>query len=220
MTAALEQDLERRFSTANETIRVGESDITLLRPRNADDLISEADYVKDERLPYWAEVWPSSRILAEWFAGEAGNGRTMLELGCGLGLVTLSAMRAGFEVTATDYYDDALEFTRVNAWRATGREPATRMVDWNDLPGDLGRFDLVVACDVLYTKPYAGLIADAMVKYLATDGTAVVADPGRIAIEEWLEACKAREFRRVETIERKFPVGDKEQTIRIYRMAW
>lgn len=220
MSSPLEQDLERRFSTANETVRVGESDITLFRPRNADDLISEADYVKDERLPYWAEIWPSSRILAEWFSGEVGAGRTMLELGCGLGLVTLSAMQAGFTVTATDYYDDALEFTRVNALRATGREPATRMVDWNHFPDDLGRFDLVVACDVLYTKPYAELIADAMVKYLATGGVGIVADPGRIAIEEWLEACKVREFRRVETMERKFPVNDKEQTIRIYRMAW
>jgi ETFB lysine methyltransferase len=220
VSSELERELERRFSTENETVRLGESEISLFRPRNADDLISEADYVKDERLPYWAEVWPASRILAEWFTGEAGNGRTMLELGCGLGLVTLAAMRAGFKVTATDYYDDALEFTRVNALRATGTEPATRMVDWNDFPDDLGRFDLVVACDVLYTKLYAELIADAMVKYLATGGTAVVADPGRIALEEWLEACKAREFRRVDTIERKFPVKDKVQTIRIYRMAW
>ena len=220
MSPELEQELEQRFSTANEIVRVGESDINLLRPRNADDLISEADYVKDERLPYWAEVWPSSRILANWFAGEVGNGRTMLELGCGLGLVTLAAMQVGFTVTATDYYDDALEFTRVNAMRATGREPATRMVDWNSFPDDLGRFDLVVACDVLYTKQYAELIADAMVKYLATGGTAVVADPGRIGIEEWLEACRVREFRRAGTIEKKFPVGDKEQTIKIYRMAW
>jgi hypothetical protein len=59
-----------------------------------------------------------------------------------------------------------------------------------------------------------------MVRCLATDGTAIMADPGRIAIDDWLAECEAREFRRVETIERKFPVNDKEQTIRIYRMAW
>ncbi len=78
----------------------------------------------------------------------------------------------------------------------------------------------MVACDVLYEKPNAELVANAMVRALATNGEAVMADPGRIAIEEFLEACAAREFRRVETIERKFPVGDKEQTIRIYRLAW
>ena len=220
MTETLEQELTRRFTTAEETVRVGESSVTLLKPRNADDLISEADYVMDERLPYWADVWPSSRILADWFAGEVGNGRTMLELGCGLGLVTIAAMQAGFTVTATDYYEDALLFARANARRATRREPATRMVNWRELPDDLGRFDLVVACDVLYEKAYADLVADAMVKCLATGGEAIMADPGRIAIEEYLEACKKREFRTLETIVKKFPVGDKEQTIRIYRMAW
>lgn len=220
MTETLEQELMRRFTTAEETVKVGETPVSLLKPRNADDLISEADYVKDERLPYWADVWPSSRILADWFAGEVGDGRTMLELGCGLGLVTLAAMQAGFTVTATDYYDDALLFTRLNAKRATGREPATRMVNWREFPDDLGRFDLVVACDVLYEKSYADLVADAMVKCLATNGEAIMADPGRIAIEEYLEACKAREFRTVETLVKKFPVGEKEQTIRIYRMRW
>jgi predicted nicotinamide N-methyase len=94
------------------------------------------------------------------------------------------------------------------------------MVNWRDLPADLGRYDLVVACDVLYEQPYAALVADAMVRALATGGEAVMADPGRIAIEEFLEACTQREFRRVETIERKFAVGDKQQTIRIYRLAW
>jgi predicted nicotinamide N-methyase len=220
LSETLRQQLERRFVTNSETVPVGEGSITLLKPHDADDLISEADYVMDERLPYWADVWPSSRILAEWIADQPGGGRTMLELGCGLGLVTSAAMRAGWNVTATDYYDDALLFTRVNAAAATGREPATRMVNWRDLPADLGRYDLVVACDVLYEKPNAELVANAMVRALATHGEAVMADPGRIAIEEFLEACAACEFRRVETIERKFPVGDKEQTIRIYRLAW
>jgi predicted nicotinamide N-methyase len=220
LTETLREQLERRFVTSSETVPVGEGSITLLKPRDADDLISEADYVMDERLPYWADVWPSSRILAEWIADQPGNGRTMLELGCGLGLVTAAAMQAGFTVTATDYYEDALLFTRVNALAATGREPATRMVNWRELPADLGRYDLVVACDVLYEKPYADLVADAMVRAVATGGEAVMADPGRIAIEEFLEACRQREFRRVETVERKFPVGDKEQTIRIYRLAW
>ena len=220
MNASLEEDLTRRFATVSETVRVGESDVTLLKPRNADDLISEEDYVRDERLPYWADVWPSSQVLADWFTGEVGGGRTMLELGCGLGLVTIAAMQAGFTVTATDYYDDALLFTRLNARRATGREPATRLVNWRELPADLGRFDVVVACDVLYEKANAELVADAMVQCLATGGTAIMADPGRIAIDEFLDACKAREFRRVETVERKFAVGEKEQTIRIYRLAW
>lgn len=220
MNDALERELRRRFVTAEETVRVGEEEVTLLKPRNADDLISEHDFVKDERLPYWADLWPSAIVLAEWFGGEAGNGRTMLELGCGLGLVTIAAMRAGFDVLAADYYEDSLRFTEANAHRAIGRQPRTRMVDWRSMPDDLGKFDYVVACDVLYEKPNAEWIAEAYTRTLASGGTAIMADPGRIAIEEFLDACAAREFRRLETVERKIAVGEKEQTIRIYLMRW
>jgi len=93
-------------------------------------------------------------------------------------------------------------------------------VDWRAMPDDLGRFDVVVACDVLYEKPNAEWVAEAMTQTLASRGTAIMADPGRIAIQEFLDACEAREFRRVDTIERKITVGEKEQTVRVYRLAW
>ncbi len=39
----------------------------------------------------------------------------LLELGCGSGLAVMSALAAGFEVTAVDYYPEALEFVLLNA---------------------------------------------------------------------------------------------------------
>ena len=48
--------------------------VALERPRSADDLISEADFDKDERLPYWADVWPSSTALAGFVAALDGRG--------------------------------------------------------------------------------------------------------------------------------------------------
>ena len=61
----LRADLERRYRTVTRTLELGGREIGLLSPANADDLISEDDYVKDERLPYWADLWPSAQILAE-----------------------------------------------------------------------------------------------------------------------------------------------------------
>src|SRR6478752_2829839 len=90
--------------------------VDIMHPENTDALISEEDMVRDDRLPYWADIWPSSRILARALARETGTGRTLLELGAGLGLVSIGAMRAGYDVLASDYYDDALLFTRANAW--------------------------------------------------------------------------------------------------------
>lgn len=210
------RELERSFVTATVSIDVAGEWISVLKPRNSDDLITEADYVRDERLPYWADVWPSSMILAKRLASEAGGGRSLLELGCGLGIVSVAAMRAGFHVLATDYYQDALRFTRANALRNLQREPQTRMVDWRALPSDLGTFDTIVAADVLYEMTYAELIADALAAGLAAGGVAIIADPGRVALDRFIEACTARGLGRIERDSHPFVEGTIRQTITLY----
>ena len=215
-SARLVRALERRFVTTTVSVDVAGQPVSVLKPRNSDDLISEADYVRDERLPYWADVWPSSVILATRVANDVGKNRSLLELGCGLGIVSVAAMRAGFDVLATDYYEDALRFTRANAWRTLQREPATRMVDWRELPSDLGTFDVIVAADVLYEMTYADFVADALSAGLAPKGTAIIADPGRIAVDRFLEACASRGLARVERKSYPFVEGTIRQTITLY----
>jgi len=179
---ALDAALSRRWTTALEDVTIAGQTWTLFKPANADHLISEADYVMDERLPYWADLWPSARVLAATLATEPGRGRRLLELGCGLGLATIAAISAGFDVLATDYYDDALHVTRSNAARNLGREPHVRLVNWREWPDDLGQFDVVIAADVLYEKEYATLVAQCIARSLAPNGEAIVADPGRLAL--------------------------------------
>jgi len=188
--AALVAALEREFATVVEDVDVGTAVLSVLRPAEPEALIDEAAFARDERLPYWADVWPSTRVLAARLLAEAGAGRRLLELGCGSGVAAVAAARAGFEVTASDYYDDALRFTRANVWRATGRACETRLVDWRALPRDLGRFDVVVASDVLYERPYAALVARAIAGTLARGGVAFVTDPGRIAAPAFVEAAR------------------------------
>lgn len=219
--AALVADLERRFVTEVETVDVDGAPYAILRPRNSDDLITEEDYVRDERLPYWADVWPSSRVLAARLAAVPlvdgiRPGERMLELGCGSGVVAVAGARAGFRVTATDYYDDALRFTRANVWRATGAECETRLVDWRALPADLGYFDLVVASDVLYEPRYAELVAHAIVRTLARGGLALVADPGRIAAPAFLEVMQELGLDAREPEVHRIAANGTQQTIRLY----
>ncbi|MEX2182080.1 MAG: class I SAM-dependent methyltransferase [Gemmatimonadaceae bacterium] len=191
--------LDREFVLDTKVVDVEGWPVRLEKPRNSDDLISEADYAKDERLPYWADLWPSAESLARHLVrtgvdderGRAAVGDalpTALELGCGIGLVTIAAMRAGYRVTGTDYYADALRFTARNALANVGVEPATRHVDWRALPDDLGLFDLVLAADVLYERPYAPLVAAAIARTLAPGGVALVADQGRVGLEAFLAA--------------------------------
>ncbi|MBW8771552.1 MAG: hypothetical protein JF589_17500, partial [Gemmatimonadetes bacterium] len=79
--AARRDELSRRFRTATRDIEVGGRQVQLLMPANADDLIREEDFVRDERLPYWADLWPSARILADELTVMRLAGQRVLELG-------------------------------------------------------------------------------------------------------------------------------------------
>jgi predicted nicotinamide N-methyase len=213
---ALVRALNNRFRTSVEDATVDTHTFSILKPANSDDLIREEDFVKDERLPYWADVWPSSLILAGKLLELDGHGKTALELGCGVGLSTLAATTAGFDVLSTDYYEDALDVTRANVFRNLAKFARTRLVDWRHLPEDLGTFDVVFASDVLYEKEYAELLPVILKQVLAVGGVALIADPGRVAAPVFVEACPLHglEIRGKET--RPFEVGQIRQKIDIY----
>jgi ETFB lysine methyltransferase len=214
------QSLRRRFELAESEVAVAGRSYRLLRPRNIDDLISEEDFAVDERIPYWADVWPSARILAEHIAANDGKGQRLLELGCGIGLPALVARAARFEVLATDYYAEALEFTEANAERNGLEDVDTRLVDWRRLPDDLGQFEVILAADVLYEKPQAALVAAVIAQCLTPNGIALVSDPGRRTAESFSEQCeplglKARCLARVPTVD-----AGAKLTVSIFEVRW
>ncbi len=216
---SLADDLTRRFHTKERSVRIAERNVTLLSPTSADELIDEDQYVEDERLPYWADLWPSAQVLANESALMRWSGLRVLELGCGLGAVAIGAAMAGAEVTATDYYKDALHFAMYNVHRATGRVIETKLVDWTRLPSDLGRFDVVLASDVLYEHRYAALVAHALAMTLVKGGEAIVADPGRIAVDEFLEECADRGIIS-HPDPRIYSEGPIKQTITLHHLYW
>jgi predicted nicotinamide N-methyase len=203
-------------------VEVGGDTLEMLHPESADDLISEADFVEDERLPYWAALWPSAIVMANEIAADRialKKGGRAIELGCGIGLVTTAALSAGMNLLATDYYEPSLEFTRANSCRNTGREAVTQMVNWRDLPAQMGRFDLLLASDVIYEREYAALLPRVFDRLLQFDGRAVIADPGRVATPAFLESCKMTGFRVAEKRSIAWESGVVKQKIDLYTIS-
>ena len=215
----LVKELERRFVVAHSRVELPGGRVDIMHPENTDALISEEDMVRDDRLPYWADIWPSSRVLARALAAEHGTGRTMLELGAGLGLASIGAMRAGYDVLASDYYEDALLYTSANAWRTLKREPRTRMIDWRALPDDLGVWDRVVAADILYEDRYPPLVANVIARTLAPAGIATIADPGRPMVEQFFELLPSLGLRLRNTDTVSYDEAPAPQTIRLHHIV-
>lgn len=215
----LVRSLERRFVTVNDDIRVGDRDVNILRPRSAEDLIDENDFDRDERLPYWAELWPSSTILANFIVADTRPRGKLIELGAGVGLVSIAAAIAGYNVTASDYYEDALAFARANSFRNLDSEISTALLDWRDVPPEMPTFDTVLASDVLYESRYAPLVAGVIDRLLSARGVAYVADPGRVATGAFTDACTTRGFNISARARRPYQAGTIRQSITVYEIS-
>ena len=102
---------------------VGE--LLLLQPSAAAELPDDGPIEWAPLMPYWSVLWRSGVALGREVASAPVAGLRVLELGCGLGVPSLVAARAGADVLATDASTEALELLERNA-RVNGVEVGPR----------------------------------------------------------------------------------------------
>jgi predicted nicotinamide N-methyase len=210
------------FDLLREEVALGELRLPVVRPRSAEALIDEDDYARDERLPYWAELWPSARVLAERVGALELAGRRVVELGCGIGLPATVAALGGAEVLATDWYEEALAFTRANA-AAAGTRLDTLPVDWRSPPAELlarAPFDLVLGADLLYEERNGEALAALLPRLLPPGGLALIADPRRPHADGLLERLRERGWAHsAEEIRHEGRPDESGSLIRLHRLV-
>ncbi|MEP0844620.1 MAG: 50S ribosomal protein L11 methyltransferase [Phycisphaerae bacterium] len=164
-------------------------------------------FKQDEYMPYWAQPWPAAVLLAEKvLTGPAGEGRPAIELGCGIGLVSIAAALAGWSVLATDYDPDAVGFALHNAERNRVRL-AGDLLDYR-VPLDRPAYELVLASDLLYVRSYAEPLARWIASALLPGGQAWLSDPNRSAADDFPKAAQGFGLGvEVEPVETTTPAG-------------
>jgi predicted nicotinamide N-methyase len=182
-------------------------ELRLLQPADAAELPDTGPAKWAPMVPYWSVLWRSGLALGRELAGESLAGRRVVELGCGLGVPSLVAARAGADVLATDWSGEALKLLKRNA-SENGIELATKRVDWDaaDKLVDEGPFDLVLAADVLYQLPKIYQLL-ALLPRLGAE--VWLADPGRSMAQSFLDRAPRRWS--VET-------SDGDEVVEIYRL--
>ncbi|HZO35550.1 MAG TPA: methyltransferase domain-containing protein [Solirubrobacteraceae bacterium] len=179
-----------------EVVLVGGREIVLERPRDSETLLDADAFGADERLPYWADLWPSGVALAAAVVGRSLRGRRVLELGCGLGLAAICAALAHGKVTASDWFAPATEIAGANA-RRNGVEVDTVVCSWQQPEVLLAAapWDLVLAADVLYERRNVPLLLDLLPRLVGERGEIWLADPGRAFADEFFAQACARGWR-------------------------
>ncbi|MBB4636460.1 class I SAM-dependent methyltransferase [Longimicrobium terrae] len=221
MSHTHEAGLRARYAVREEDFTHADWTVSVLLPRAADELIDEGEYAVDERLPYWADLWPSARALARHLldgGADAWRGTRVIELGSGVALPSLALLRMGADALATDWYADALAFARTNAWRNGLGELRTDPLDWHHPPPH-EQFPRLIAADVLYEKRNADLLMDLLPRILAPGGVALIADPGRVYAGGFLDGMRALGWEVDVADERREPsAAQAESLVRIHRL--
>lgn len=103
--------------------------------------------------PFWALLWPSGERLCRLLAAHSHlvRGRSVLDFGCGCGLVASAAARAGAaKVWAVDIDPLALKASKLNALENRAK------VETLPLVGD-GPVDVLLVADFLYDNTHLPL---------------------------------------------------------------
>ncbi|HEV2814059.1 MAG TPA: methyltransferase domain-containing protein [Solirubrobacteraceae bacterium] len=175
-----------------EIVPLRDREVAVLRPRDSESLLDEEAFERDERMPYWAELWPSGVELARLVSARSLRGARVVELGCGgIALPSIAAALAGARVLATDWSEEALELAVRNAER-NGASIAVEVCAWERPDALLARapFDLVLAADVLYERRNVPLLLDLLPRL---SDSIWLADPNRPPLPDFLAGLAARD---------------------------
>ncbi|MBC7171768.1 MAG: 50S ribosomal protein L11 methyltransferase [Polyangiaceae bacterium] len=99
-----------------------------------------------EKTPMWAFCWGSGLALARYIFEhpEMVRGKTVVDFGCGSGVVAIAAALVGARAFAVDSDEEALAFASANA-----AENGVAVEAQAELPDE---YDLLLASDVLYER--------------------------------------------------------------------
>ncbi len=130
-------------------------------------------------LPLWAKIWPGSFVLETYLRKKVQcGGKSLLELGCGQGLLSLLASSLGFSsIVASDVEDEALLFAEANVLK-NGLEDRieVKKVDVTrpgTNPALKDPVDVIAASEILYLDELHGPLLNFVERHLAIGGEAV-----------------------------------------------
>lgn len=190
------------YQTEAVELNIAGIPIKILHITNVDDLYNQLiakgethEDVQDERIPYWAELWPAAIGLSKYLVEfDVTKGiHDVIEIGCGLGLPSIIAGKLGAQVTLTDYLEDALVFAKQN-WQLNhpSKSPPSgglgkarfETMDWR-APNPEFAADLVLASDVTYEKRFFEFLPNAFRTLCKTNGSIIVSDPSREVAQDF-----------------------------------
>jgi len=138
------------------------------------ELIKDLPEETPPELPFWAKIWRTALLASYYVQKLDPAGRSMLEIGAGVGVCGLFAAAKGFQVTITDMHPDAVLFSRIAVLKNNLSDRVTvRRLDFTKDRLE-NRFDLILGSEVLYKEDQARALAKFLGAHLRNDPAAEI----------------------------------------------
>lgn len=206
-----------------ESVFVGDRTFLIDHPGASDHLLDHPAvrdaFAKDEYMPYWADLWPASRMLARAILHEPWTpGTEALEVGCGLGLSGIAALAMGLKVTFSDYDASALKFAAANAKLNGFKEFQTMQLDWRHPPDDL-RVPVVLAADLVYEMRNLAPLLAFVRRVLLPGGLCLLTDMDRVPHQAFKDLLAAEKIPYTTKMMRAGEPGGRRMKGTLYRIT-
>lgn len=150
--------------------------------------------VLDEKIPYWAELWPSAIAMSTFLLEntELFRGKSILEIGCGLGLPTLVAGEYAASIRCTDYMEEAIQFAKENYLlnHASLGPVQFELLDWRENVTSTEKYDIIIASDVAYERKAFDDLEACIRAYSHADTIVLLSEPNRYMAVDFLARLK------------------------------
>jgi predicted nicotinamide N-methyase len=180
----METPLQAVAEVVRESVFVEGQTILIDRPADSDRLLDDPSVAdanrRDDYMPYWADIWPASRMLAKAIFRERWTQGSLeaIELGCGLGLAGIAALKCGQRVTFTDYDLTALRFAQRNATLNGCIHFCAEPLDWRR-PPTWPQVPIIFGADVAYEARLIVPLVETIRQLLLPGGICLLTDPDR-----------------------------------------
>lgn len=193
-TNELHDILASKFRLRELRVPIGERTVALTTAEDIEDLIeriTSKQFMLDERLPYWAELWHSAVALGKFLHERPLllAGKEVLDIGCGLGLEGIAAARYCKSITFADYDENALLAAEYNALLNGAAEAAEfSLLDFREKPQRT--WPLIIAADIIYENRFIAPLLEFLHFAMPDDGMFIVAEPNRLVAEEFFASLE------------------------------
>ncbi len=140
-----------------------------------------------DKAPYWARVWPASVALAnfitrhpQWVAG-----KSVLELGAGMGLPGLAAATHARHVVLSDRSPQAVAIMQQSVLLNGFTNVEVQQLDWFHLPESL-HTDCLLLSDVNYDPEHFTAITAFIKRFLQKGATVLLGTPQRLMAKPFI----------------------------------